>query len=232
MPRFTGPATVFGADWNANDATPAHALGTIGEDDSGFRYLYVKNGEASTAFARGKVAMMEAAVDVDTVSSSTDKLSITEAAAGWTPGAYASYFVYVNDGTGQGQLRKVKGNDATTLFLETALTTSLDVADSDIVLFNPHVVNLATASGQIVPIGVAVGAITAAYYGWVQISGLAEVLAGAALTANLAVKVGDDTAGQVTVIADGNDLYDANIIGWSLYANTSADVGAPVWLNL
>lgn len=232
MPKLTGAATVFGSDWNANDATAVFPLGTIGQDGDGFRYVYVQNGEAATAFARGKVAMMEAVVDVDTVSSSTDLLEITEAAAGWTAGAYSGYFVYVNDGTGEGQLRKIKGNNTTTLFLETALTSALAVGTSDIQIFNPFVVNVATASGQTIPIGVATGAITAAYCGWLQISGLAEVLAGGVVEANKLARVGDDTAGQIVTTADGNDVYDVNTIGWAIAANTNADVGTPIWLNI
>jgi hypothetical protein len=229
-PRLVGHSPQVGSvDLSANESVQSAPLGSIVFDEYGSEYRYVQNGEASTAFARGKVAMQEAATDVDTVSSSTDLLSITNSGSTWTAGQFSGFQVYVNDGTGEGQLRYIIGNSADTLFLQLALTTALAVADSDILIFNPFVVNLATASGQTVPMGVAIGAITAGYFGWLQITGVAEVLVGAGVAvANLAVKMGDDTAGQVAVIANGDDLYDVNPFGYALAANTNADKGAPV----
>lgn len=232
LPKLVGQGPgAISADLSENSTVQNFPLGTRVTDVNGNEYIYVLNGEASTAFARGKIAMQEAAVDVDTVSSNTAKTQITEASAGWTAGAYSNYLVYVNDGTGEGQLRRIISNTTDTLTLEDPLTTSLAVADSDILIFNPYVVNLATASGQTVPFGVAVGAITAGSYGWIQVSGVAEVLVGDAQTANLAVVMGDDTAGQGKVVANGNDLYDVNPLGYALAANTNADKGAPVKLT-
>ena len=216
---------------SANDSTAKFPLGTRVTDVYGDEFIYVSNGEASTALSRGKVVMPEAAVDTDTWSSDTDKLVLTDTGA-MTAGAYAGWLAYVNDGTGEGQLRRIKTNSVYTLTLEEALTTSLSVSDSDLLIFQPYLVNLATASTQVPPIGVAVGAITAAYYGWVQTSGIAEVLGGGALVAGKYVKLADDTAGQVLVAADGNDLYDITVIGIALQANTNADKGVPVLLNL
>lgn len=227
MPNLKGAVQIFPSDLDSNSSVQEFTLGTVGLDDKGNEYVYIK---AGGTIANGTVLMQSAAVAATSgLSSSTDKKTITKSSWGLTAGAYSNYYVYVNNGTDEGDLRVIKGNDANNLFLESALTASLST-DSDIEIFSPFVVEAGTASGQIVPLGVGVSAITSTYYGWMQVAGVCAVKAGGAVTANLAAKVGDDTAGQVVVVADGNDLYDVNIIGHCLLANTTADTKAIIKL--
>lgn len=230
MLKFVGAPNLSGSFYNANDATQQHTLGMRAFDEDGGEWVYVRND--GLALARGKVVMPLAAVDADTWLSSTDKLTVTNTGATMTAGAYAGWYFYVNDGTGEGQHRKIVSNDATSCVLDEALTTALSITDSDALIYHPFVVDTATVSAQIPPIGVAQNTITAAYYGWVKTGGVAEVLAGGALVRGLYAKLADNIAGQVLVAADGNDLYDVTVIGIALQANTSADVGVPVLLNL
>src|SRR3990167_6769764 len=132
-------------------STPQFSLGQRAETPDGRRFVYIQNVTAALT-AKGMVGIKGATVDVDTVSSSSDSLSrkvyITEASAGWTIVAYADDWVLVNDGTGAGQVAKIKTNTADTLELypEYALATALDVADSDILIVRPYHVTIAAIS--------------------------------------------------------------------------------------
>lgn len=230
MLKFVGAPQLVGSCYNANDATQQHSLGARAFDEDGGEWMYVKN--SSTALARGTVVMPAASVNQDLWSSDSTLKILTKAAAAMTAGAYSGWYAYVNEGTGQGQLRKIASNTVTTITLEEALTSALAVADSDLLIFNPYVVDVATVSAQVPPIGVAQNTITANYYGWVKVAGVAEVLAGGVLVKGLYAKLADDTAGQVLVAANTNDLFDITVIGIALQANTNADVGVPIMLNL
>lgn len=230
MQTLTGPNAIS-LDFNQYESVSTGQLGEVRYDTLGNAYKYVLNGEASSALTAGMIVMQEGVVSVaGTLTSSSDKLTITKTSAFTSAGLYSGYYVYVNDGGAEGDLRVVTGNDANNLFLDSALSTAL-TSSSTIRLFNPNVVNIATGSGQIVPMGIAVSAIPAASYGWVQVGGVADVLIGTAVaTANLCVKVGDTTAGYGNVVANGNDLFDVNVIGWSLIASTATGKASPVKL--
>lgn len=211
---------------------PQANLGEVAQTPDGRQWVYVK---ANEALSLGHALTRIANVDVDTVSSSTDENSeitkITEAAAGWTAGAYADAYVLVDDGTGAGQFTKVKTNDATTLFLyrDYRLTTALAVADSDIFIVRPHLAEKAavTVLHQI-PTGIAQVAFAANEYGFALTRGAGVVVAGAALVANELCTPGDDTEGEVITITNGETPDDVSSFGRCLAANASADKGAMV----
>src|SRR3990167_4542926 len=96
--------------------------------------------KATEAISQYMVVSNPANTDVDTVSSSQNGASqnvyITEGSAGWTVGDYQDHWFLVDDGTGEGQLAKIKDNNADTLemYVDYAFATAMDVADSDIVI--------------------------------------------------------------------------------------------------
>ena len=132
--------------------------------------MYVKAAEDISAY---QAVVPDAVVAVDTVSSSTDALGrivyITEASAGWTVGAFAECWVYVDDGTGRGQYGKIKTNTTDTLELypEFAFSTALAVADSDITIREPFHVDKAAVTNKIQgAIGISQVAIASGSCGW------------------------------------------------------------------
>ena len=92
------------------------SLNSIGQTPDGRVWEYLK---ATEAVSQYMVVSNPANTDVDTVSSSTNARSqivyITEASAGWTAGDYQDHWVIVDDGTGEGQLGKIKDNTTDTL---------------------------------------------------------------------------------------------------------------------
>jgi hypothetical protein len=202
----------------------------------GSEWVYVK---ADSVLAKGSVAVPDAVVSVDTVSSSQDSqgrnVYITEASAGWTAGKYAEGWVYVDSGTGRGQVAKIKDNTADTLELypEFALSTALSVADSDITIRTPYLVDkAAVTSAKQEAVGIAQVAFSAGDYGWLQTKGDGAVLAGEALSVGAGFTTGDDTTGQVIKAVTAEGPFDNQNLGYCRVANEAADILAYVWINI
>jgi hypothetical protein len=171
-----------------------------------------------------------AVTGVDTVVSSTNgagqSVFVKEASAGWTIGAYQDYWMVVDSGTGVGQVAKIKDNSADTLelFPEYALSTALLVADSDITLVPTNHAEKSPVTNRYTPItGVAQVTFASADYGWFLKKGIGGVLMGEAATEQRGICPGDDTEGEGLVIDDGNDLYDAFLVGTCIGAQDTAD---------
>jgi hypothetical protein len=213
-------------------STAANAiLGAKANTPDGSTWAYVKLNEACS---KGHVVSPVANTGVDTVSSSTNNdgqiVFITEASAGWTVGQFNDAWLTVDDGTGEGQVAKIKTNTVDTLELypEWALTTALAVADSDITISTVNTLS------EKVPItveetlcnGAAQVAFAASDYGWVLAKGPGLAISGeAAMTALKNFTPGDDTEGQVILGVTAEGPFDAFSLGYSLAANTTIDSG-------
>lgn len=216
---------------------PAVALGTRAETPDGRVWTYVK---ASTGgLAKGNVAVPAAATAVDNVSSSTDAqgriVYITKASAGWTAGAFADGWVVVDDGTGVGQVAQIMNNTADTLQLYPAyaLSTALSSVDSDITIRTPFVTVKALVTSLLQnSVGIAQVAFAANDYGYVLTQGVGTVIAGGALVVGEYFATGDDTAGQVLAITNGETIDDVQVLGRALVANAAADQGVLVFVNI
>ena len=228
--KFTGLPGIVPSFSTANDATQQFPLGQRATDELGNEWKYIQAG--ASGVVRGKVLMPLAKTAIAaTMTTDTDKLVITKASAGWTPGLWSGRFIYIDAGTSEGDMRLIRKNSATTITVDTAITTTF-TGTTTAEVFHPFICDLATASSQTLPVGVAGGSITSSYYGWAQVSGVAEVLAGDVMVAGVYAVLGDDTAGQVIPAANTNDMYDVTAIGIALTANASADVGCPIMLNI
>jgi len=195
--------------------------------------------KASEAITKHMLVSQPSGTSVDTVSSSTNARSqavyITEASAGWTVGAYQDYWILVDSGTGVGQIAKVKDNTADTLELyeDYALATTLAVADSDITLIPSNQVEKTAITNRYTHVlGVAQVTFASADYGWFLKRGIGGVLMGEAATLNIGICPGDDTEGEGLVIDDGNDLYDAFLVGTCVAAQDTADKACVALVNL
>lgn len=211
-------------------------LGQRAQTPDGREWVYAK---ANSALAKGSVAVPDGVTAVDTVSSSTDALGrivyITEASAGWTIGQFEDAIGVVDDGTGAGQTFKIKTNTADTLELypETALTTALAVADSDITIRTMAEVDKSAVTVKIQSaVGIAQVAFAASDYGWLLTNGDGCVLAGEALTVGGSFVTGDDTTGQVVKGTTAKGEFDEQSLGIALVANAAADQLALVRVNI
>lgn len=215
---------------------PAFKKGERAVTPDGREWVYVK---ADTALAKGSVAVPNAVTSVDTVSSSADALGrivyITEASAGWTVGQFEDAIGVVDDGTGVGQTFKVKTNTADTLELypETALTTALAVADSDITLRTMADVDKAAVTDKVQSaVGIAQVAFSAGDYGWLLTNGDGCVLSGEVLVVGKGFVTGDDTTGQVVKATTAKGPFDEQNLGIALVANAAVDQLALVRVSI
>lgn len=122
-----------------------------------------------------------------TAAAGANTVTFAVGATAVTSNQYAQGYLVVNAGTGAGQALLISGNTSAnssgspTVNLADAVITATSVSDSKFSLV-PHPYSACilmdhTASTAIFPTGVPAVAITAAYYGWFQVGGVASVLA-------------------------------------------------------
>ena len=210
--------------------------GQVGQTPDGRLWTYVK---AGGAIAKNLVAIPNTVTTVTTVSSSTNSqgqiVYITKASAGWTVGAFAGAYGLVNTGTGTGQGFKIIGNTTDTLYLapETALATALSVSDSGIAIYRENEVIIAAVTSKIQnAVGLTQVAFASGEYGWILTKGVGVVVAGEALTIGGSFVTGDDTAGEVVKGTTAKGEFDEQTLGRCLVANSGADVGALVFVDI
>lgn len=192
-------------------------------------------GQAQSAVATSLVAVPDAVTTADLWSSSTDSqgriVYLTRAASSMTTGQFANGIGVVDQGTGVGQTFKIRTNNATTLTLqpETALTTALAVADSDLTYivmsyWDPAAITSKLQMAQ----GCPQVSFAAADYGWALTEGDGRVVAGEVLVVGASFVTGDDTVGQVLKGTTAKGPFDEQSLGYCVIANDAADQGTLV----
>ena len=238
-----GDSTGTTANPYTESATKLYEFGTMLFDgDRVYRYV----GMGAGAVTAGKTLQHRAvhhanhrdlAVASNVAAGAT---SITVTFGGDTDAAedlYAGGYIAINDGTGEGQMFKIKGHAAVdagvstacTLNLFDAVSTALASADSkaDLItnVYDDLIIAPAAETGAVV--GVTVIDMTAAYYGWVQIGGPCAVLqVGTVVLGNNVVRSGG-TAGGVAPATD--DLL--TDLGECMVVNGTGDY-CVIWLRL
>jgi hypothetical protein len=216
--------------------TPYFKLGQRGVTPDGREWAYV---QASAAVSAGHLAVPAAVTSVSTtISSSTDALSrivyITKASAGWTVGAFADGYVHIDNGTGEGQVAKIKDNTVDTLELypEDALGTAL-AGTSTMKIWTNHLVRKAVTSTKVQnAVGFAQVAFAANDYGWVLTRGMGVAISDTAGTIGKSLVSGGSTAGEVTVGTTAKGGFDEQIVAVCVTASTNVDKGQMVFAQL
>jgi len=210
-------------------------LGQRSSTPDGRQWTFV----TATTLANGSVAVPETVVSTDLWSSSTDQqgriVYLTRAANTLTVGAFEEAVGVVDQGTGVGQVFKVRTNNATalTLYPESALGTALAVADSDLTFRNmSSVVKAAVTSKLQQAQGIAQVAFTSGDLGWILTEGDGRVLAGEVLVIGSNFVTGDDTTGQVVKGTTAKGPFDEQNLGYSIVANDAADQNALVRVGI
>lgn len=226
----TGPAVVAQGLF-VDSSVKLHNLGELVQSNDGRAYRYAKAG--GTALAAGKLQQASAQDTGD------HNVAIAAAAAGATSivttgtltvtaNQYADGFVTIADDAGEGYIYRISGHAAATAAVVTfnladeiqvALTTSTTI---DLVKnpFDSVIINPTTMSSS--PAGVAVIALTAAQYGWLQVAGPASVLADGTITVGTDVVASDNAAGAVEVTADGTPEI-LSVVGTAMIAATDTE---------
>lgn len=197
-------------DLTLNTSTQQAPLGARAEaGDRTFRYVLA----GGTALVPGKLqqASAELTNHQDMAPTATaigaTSVSVTPGATAGAANLYAEGWLIITVTPGQGYQYRVSGHaaiSASTAFtvnisdpIVVALTTS---SRCDLVM-NPYknvVVNPTTATSC--PVGAAVNAVTAAYYGWLQTGGVASILADGAVAVGTDVVASNATAGAVEAL--------------------------------
>lgn len=238
MSQFlTGPTQVVAQTLHSSSADKYHNLGEIVFANDGRAYRYCKAG--ATALVAGKLQQSSAEdtglQNLTAVAAAVDDLSVASTTTVTvTANEYAEGFVLVTVTPGVGRQYKVKGHIAYTaaaptfnLFegVKVALTTTsrLDLVRNP---YSAVIVNPITATSD--PIGVAVHPIAISEFGWLQVGGVANVLADGAVTVGTALDASNGTAGAVETHASAGVQAP---VGWAVTGIATTEYGA-VRLNL
>lgn len=237
MATRLGPCgSIAAGDLTLNTSTPPPVLGALFHSPDGRAFRTCRAG--GTALVPGK--LQQAPVE-DTAHQGltptaaaigATQVTVTLGASAVTANEYAGGYLIGTITPGQGQMYLISGHPAA----DASATVQLTLSDPLIValtsssrvdmVLSPYsylVVNPTTQTSA--PVGAAVFAITAEYYGYVQVGGPAALLADGALTVGLDVVASNATAGAVEVIADGaSELLPR--VGCALTGVATTDYGA------
>lgn len=206
MTQLTGAVAVAGQALFSSSAYKAHNLGELAFTNDGRAFRYAKAGGTALAIGKLQQASAEVTADQDVAIAAASigaNQIVTTATLTVTANQYAEGLAIVCDDTGEGYSYKIKNHPAATaavvtFTLEDAILVALTTSTTIDFVANPYsavIVNPTTASSA--PVGVAQYPIAASEFGWLQVGGVATVLADGALTVGTAVDASNGTAGAV-----------------------------------
>lgn len=215
---LSGDLKVAPQKLHSSSADQLSNMGALIFSNDGRAFRYAKAG--STALVAGTLQQAPSQVTGDqnltAVAASVDDMSIASTSTVTvSANDYAEGFILVTVTPGVGRQYKIKGHAAYTAAAPTfnlaepvavALTTTsrLDAVKNQ---FRGVRISTVAGTGYSNVTGVAVHPVAANEFGWVQVGGIANVLADGALTVGLHVVKGDAVAGAVETVADGaNEL--------------------------
>ena len=206
--QLTGAIVVAAQQLHSESSTALHDIGSLIFSNDGRSFKYCKAG--GTALVAGKLQQSSAedttnfqnltcAVSSAGATSITTTSTVTLTANQLAGGL----LTVVSATTGAGFVYKIKSHAAATAAVVTInLEDPIVVATTGTVVIdmipNPYsavIVNPTTATSA--PIGVAVYNTTAAYFGWLQVGGVASILSDAGSTVGTNVSASNATAGAV-----------------------------------
>lgn len=216
----TGPQVVAQGLFEES-STALHNLGEIVHSNDGRAYRYAKAGGSALVAGNVQQGSAEDTGDQDLTPAATAIGStsiVFTSTVTVTENQYAGGFVSITTSAGVGYVYPISGHAAFTAAaptinlgqaIDVALTTSSRV---DLVK-NPYdaVILHAGASPTAVTVGVAVTAMTAAYFGWLQVLGPATVESEGGSSVGVLQIASDGDAGCVEDIGDGANELDVRI---------------------
>lgn len=234
---LTGATQIFGADLTANDASPKHVLGELGRTPNGNTYRYVAAGSSALTVGNLLQGPAEVANHTNLAPSNTSigatSLTVTLGNTAATANQYAGGWAVIAVTPGIGYAYEIESHPAAsglatlTLTLKDSIRIALTNAASKVDLvanpYNGVIQSPTTATGTTA--GVAVTALTAAYYGWIQTGGVANVLAQGNLTVGNLVVASNGTAGAVENAVNASTEAQAPV-GIAVTSISSTESGA------
>jgi hypothetical protein len=141
-------------------------------------------------------------------------------------------YLNVRDETGQGNLYLIHNHIELTnsaaeeiTLVDPILAAPADAATGDLIR-NPYKAVIITAAPNTARIvGVAVRALTASYYGWLQTSGMASVLIDGTVTIGEHVRASDGTGGSVEALIRSGTNEDEQEVGTVVAVSATTEYG-------
>ena len=233
--------TIWGdyGDEKVTGTTQLHPYGTRMVLPDGRVFYYGQTDGAQTAGAICQSAVGVANHDMDlatnTASAGDKSVTVTVGGTAATEDQYKDGYLYVNDGTGEGHIYKIRQHDA----IDSSGSGAINLYDGDAIVTgfaaativglakNPYkdfIVFPTTATGH--PVGVAATDFDDDDYGWLQTWGPAAVLCDVAFVIGNHVRVSDNTAGSGEPLdRDGSAEDEVSIGIASLIAPVTTDYG-------
>lgn len=191
------------------------ALGTIGETKDGRQFRYGLAGASNLAI--GKLAQQPAVVTTHqnvVVSGNAGDYTATVtlgATNNMTADQYKDGYLSGLSGTGAGQTVRIRTNPAIALStagvlqLAEPLTTTFASTPKASLTMNPYNGAIISSSGDTTDqvVGVPIITVTAAFYAWFQVKGIAAVLGNGTITKGAGLIKSATTAGAVDIEATG-----------------------------
>lgn len=170
----------------ANDASQRFRLGQKVQDINGNEFRYIK---ATEAIARGELvtatalAAWDSTIVVDgaiAVADLTKTLHVDTLTSAMTKNQYAGYYVKQAAAANKGRMFKIASHEAAAASgeVDIILEDTIDEVIGDgavLSIFNPFVMELTDASTELI-MGVGIGAIDAASFGFVQVGGMCQAV--------------------------------------------------------
>lgn len=190
MANLAGATMVTAQDLWTESSVQQHALGQLGVDKFGNRYRYVKNG--AVALVTGNL-LQEPAEDTQFVSMAvpsavaigSDEITVTNGTTTVTANMFKEGSLVISSGTGTGQRFNIVSHTtgvsgaSITYKVDRPVKIALVAASSTVtVRKNPYngVIAYPATTQTGAAVGVALYAMTIAYYGWIQSGGDAACL--------------------------------------------------------
>lgn len=206
---LSGSVQVVAQSLLSSSSTQLHNLGELVHSNDGRAFRYCKAG--GTALVQGKLQQAQAEDTSDqgitpTAAAVGDTSVVTSSTMTVTANQYAQGWMVVTVTPGEGYQYKIKGHAAftaaaATFTLEDPIVVALTTSSRVDFVANPYsavIVNPATATST--PAGVAVYPVVASEFGWLQVSGVANVLADGTVVVGTGVVASNATAGAVEAL--------------------------------
>lgn len=207
--QLSGSVQVVAQGLLEESSTQQHGLGELVHSSDGRAFRYAKAGVSALVAGTLQQSPAEDTGDqnIAATAAAIGATSVTTAAMTVTANQYSGGLMVVTSGTGKGLQYRIAGHAAftsaaATFTLSDAIKVALDTTSTLDFVANPLngvVINPVTQTSA--PVGVAVTALTAAYFGWLQVAGVATCLADGATVVGAGV---DAASGSVAgAIEDG-----------------------------
>jgi hypothetical protein len=208
--QFSGPTTTAAQGLYDVSSVQNHVIGETIFTNDGRMFRYCKAGGTTLVSGKLQQAPAEDTTNMQALAVAASAIGATSVTTTTTvtltSNQVAGGFLVVTQTPGLGKVYRIKSHAAATAAvvtfnLEDSIQVALTTASQIDVIPNPYdgvIVNPASASSA--PIGCAVAPITNAQFGWLQVGGVAPVLADGTVTVGTAVVASNGVAGAVEAL--------------------------------